>query len=202
MTIASVQLIRKAILLLVVLCAIVLFAVGTCVYDHGHSMHHVIKWTGVFAMVVCVLGRTWCSLYIGGRKIQDLVTAGPYSVVRNPLYLFSVLGAAGAGAQFGSILSGLFFGAVTLGVFRIVVGPEEKVMLRRHGKAFEDYRARVPRFLPDPRLWRDVPILTVRPRNVIETFGDALLLMLLLPMSEFFEHLQHSGMLPVLILLP
>ncbi|MBX9846288.1 MAG: isoprenylcysteine carboxylmethyltransferase family protein [Xanthobacteraceae bacterium] len=202
MTIASVQLIRKAVLLLVVLGGVVLFAIGTCTYDHDRSVHMFVKWTGLSAMVVCVLGRTWCALYIGGRKIDDLVTVGPYSVVRNPLYWFSVLGTAGAGAQFGSILSALAFAAISLTVFRVVVAQEEKLLLMRHGQAFADYAALVPRFLPDPRLWKDMPLLTVRPGNVVRTFGDALLLMLFLPVSELFERLQLSGALPVLLRLP
>lgn len=202
MTIASVQLIRKAVLLLVVLGALVLFAIGTCTYAHEGSMHEIVKWTGVSAMIVCVLGRTSCALYIGGRKIDDLVTARPYSVVRNPLYWFSVLGAAGAGAQFGSILSAFAFAAISLTVFRVVVAQEEKLLLKRHGQAFADYVALVPRFLPDPRLWRDTPVLTVRPCNVVRTFGDALFLMLILPVSEFCEHLQNSGVVPVLVRLP
>lgn len=202
MTIASVQLIRKAILLFVVLCALALFAVGTCTYDHDRSMHEFVKWTGVFAMGVCILGRTWCALYIGGRKIEELVTAGPYSVSRNPLYSFSVIGAAGAGAQFGSVLSGLLFGGIALAVFRAVVVQEEKLLLRRHGKAFEDYMAQVPRFLPDIRLWRDANMLMAPPRNVTRTFGDALLLIMFLPLSEVFERLQNAGIVPVLVHLP
>src|SRR5690242_19500682 len=37
------------------------------------------------------LFRWWASLYIGGRKHQELVLDGPYSVCRNPLYLGSFL---------------------------------------------------------------------------------------------------------------
>ena len=34
--------------------------------------------------------RLWAGLYIGGHKERRLVTDGPYSCVRNPLYLTSV----------------------------------------------------------------------------------------------------------------
>ncbi len=74
--------------------------------------------------MVCILGRTWTSLYIAGRKIEQFVTEGPYSVTRNPLYFFSILGGAGrggAGAQLGSIVSGLVFGVLAWMVFYVVV---------------------------------------------------------------------------------
>ena len=41
-------------------------------------------------ILICILGRTWATLYIGGQKQRELVTKGPYSVVRNPLYLFTL----------------------------------------------------------------------------------------------------------------
>ena len=41
-------------------------------------------------------GRLWCSVYIAGKKNRELVKVGPYSVCRNPLYFFSLVGAIGA----------------------------------------------------------------------------------------------------------
>lgn len=202
MPISAVQLIRKVAFCVVVILGVLLFALGTCAYDHDQSFHRLIRWAGILAMVICVLGRTWCALYIGGRKIEHLVTSGPYSVSRNPLYLFSAVGAAGAGAQFGSVASALVFGLITFIIFHCVVLQEEKLLMQRHGQAFAAYCASVPRFLPDLRLWRDVPLLTVKPRNVAITFVDTLILMLTIPLADASEHLQRLGMLSVLIKLP
>ena len=55
---------------------------------------------------------TWSSLYIAGRKGRELVTVGPYSTCRNPLYFFSIVGAAGMGAQSGSLTLGLICGMI------------------------------------------------------------------------------------------
>jgi hypothetical protein len=125
------------------------------------------------------------------------VTVGPYSIVRNPLYVFSILGAAGAGAQLGSITTAMLSGLLAWLVFHVVVRQEERLMAERYGDAFAAYMASVPRFLPDLRLWRDVPTLTVIPRRVVQTFADAMFLLLAVPLAELFEHLQQIGMLPV-----
>ncbi|MBN8965496.1 MAG: isoprenylcysteine carboxylmethyltransferase family protein [Rhizobiales bacterium] len=110
MTIASVQIIRKIVLGIAVLIGTLMFAFTNSSLEAGNSTHEMIEWFGIVAIVTCILGRTWASLYIGGRKIEQFVTNGPYSVMRNPLYFFSILGAAGAGAQLGSVIAGAVFG--------------------------------------------------------------------------------------------
>ena len=54
---------------------------------------------GLLLIAVCIVGRTWCTLYIGGHKKRQLRTHGPYSVVRNPLYVFTIIGTAGIGVN-------------------------------------------------------------------------------------------------------
>ncbi|MGB4295037.1 MAG: hypothetical protein WBJ16_05340 [Smithellaceae bacterium] len=41
---------------------------------------------GAVLVGVASMGRLWCSLYIAGYKAEILVTEGPYSITRNPLY--------------------------------------------------------------------------------------------------------------------
>jgi protein-S-isoprenylcysteine O-methyltransferase Ste14 len=45
---------------------------------------------------------------------------GPYSLMRNPLYVFTMVGAVGMGAQSGSVLVAAWFGVVTFLVFQTV----------------------------------------------------------------------------------
>ena len=60
-------------------------------------------WTGLsgtagfLALIAAALGRLWCSIYICGFKTRRVISDGPYSVVRNPLYVFSLIGAVGLG---------------------------------------------------------------------------------------------------------
>jgi len=202
MEIGAVQTVRKAVLALGIAIGTGIFAVTDSVYPSGGAAHELIEWAGIVAIVVCILGRTWSSLYIGGRKIDQLVTVGPYSVMRNPLYTFSVLGAGGVGAQAGSVTLALIFAALAHIVFSIVVRQEEALLASRHGAQFADYRTRVPGFWPNWSLWHDEPVLSIQPTRVLLTFGDALAFLLSVPIAEGFEYLREQGALPVLWTLP
>ena len=83
-----------------------------------------------------------------------LVVEGPYRHVRNPMIsgvLFLVLGEA---ALLGSVPLLVWFGAV--GGVNAVYLPlvEEPGLVRRYGVEYEQYRAAVPRWLPQMRPWQ------------------------------------------------
>ena len=202
MQIHTVQTVRKIVLYALIAVGVFIFAVTASVHPSGGAAHEMIEWTGIVLIVICILGRTWASLYIGGRKIEEFVQTGPYSVTRNPLYFFSFLDAAGVGAQVGSIVLGLICALLAYVVFYVVVRREEHVLSARYGKPYHDYLASVPRFIPNPSLWHDEPTLTIRPPRVLMTFADALVFLLAVPVAELFEHLQGSGVIPVLLQLP
>ena len=202
MNIGAVQAIRKIVLFAAAGIGVFVFAVTNSRYPSGGTIHEMIEWVGIVLIVLCILGRTWASLYIGGRKIDELVTTGPYSVSRNPLYFFSILGAAGIGAQVGSIVLAVICGALAFAVFLVVVVQEEALLLEVYGKRYRGYMAKVPRFLPQVSLWRDERTLTIRPPRVLTTFGDALMFLLAVPLAEGFEYLQEIGAIPVLLVLP
>jgi protein-S-isoprenylcysteine O-methyltransferase Ste14 len=202
MTIARVQTVRKIVLGVVLLIGLLVFTVTASSAPSGTTMHKMVEWLGVGGMMICIFGRCWCTMYIGGRKVEEFVTEGPYSVTRNPLYLFSVLGAAGAGGQLGSVVVGLVCGALAWIVFYVVVLHEERLLAARYPAEFAAYKASVPRFWPNPWLWRDAPTLSVAPGNVLRTFADALILLLAVPFAELIDILQDHRILPVLFHLP
>jgi hypothetical protein len=94
------------------------------------------------------------------------------------------------------------FGVLAWAVFYVVTLQEERVMAERYDGAFAHYMASVPRFLPNPWLWRDQPTLTIMPPKILRTFADATLFLLMVPLAEGFERLQNAGVLPVLFRLP
>ncbi|WP_231959841.1 methyltransferase family protein [Thalassospira indica] len=161
-----------------------------------------IEAVGLFAIYVCIIGRGWCSLYIGGRKKTELVTTGPYSSCRNPLYLFSIIGAFGVGAQTGSIVLASLFAGVCWMVFRNVVLQEEVLLSERFGKAFRRYQNTVPRFRPTWFRWRDEETLLCKPSLFLTTTRDAMWFLAAGPVLEGIKVMQEKGWLAPLIYLP
>ena len=157
---------------------------------------------GVILIVFAILGRSWCTFYIGGRKGKEVIALGPYSVSRNPLYVFSLIGMFGIGAQTGSLLLGPLFLAIGLAVFVPVILAEEKALLRRFGAVYRSYLDRVPRFGPRLSEWRDAEIVPAYPVRVLRTATEGTLLLLALPLCESAEWFQESGYLPALIQIP
>jgi protein-S-isoprenylcysteine O-methyltransferase Ste14 len=89
--------------------------------------------------------RAYAAGYV--KKNAELTITGPYAHTRNPLYLGSVLMAAGFGVASMNVwlVAGLviFYLAIYLPVIR-----GEEVYLRAHFANFDDYAAHVPRLLP------------------------------------------------------
>jgi protein-S-isoprenylcysteine O-methyltransferase Ste14 len=200
--IGRVQAIRKGVLLAATGLLIAAFVLVESRWPGGRDIHEGLEWLGIALIIICIVGRTWCTLYIGGRKNAAVVDEGPYSVTRNPLYMFSLAGAAGVGAQLGSFVLALLVPAIVWLVFRVVVAREEKHLFAALGEPYSDYVARVPRFLPRWSAWRNVDSLEVRPALVVHTFVDACFFLLAIPAAELFEWLQASGVIPILLRIP
>lgn len=179
--IQRVQRIRKAVLLVAILGVIGL-SMATRPALSGAAAHAGILSAGVIALVVAIVGRAWCSLYIGGRKKSEIVDRGPYSVSRNPLYVFSFLGAFGMGAQTGSLALAGLFTAIAVAVFLATVRREEAWLLGTFGEDYRRYRDATPRFWPRWSGWRDEPDLTVAPQYFLTTLRDGSAMLLAVPL--------------------
>ncbi len=187
---------RLAIGAVVVLLVVALLFVSS--QSTGH-FHEYIEAFGLSLIVAAIIGRMWCTLYIGGRKSAEIVQSGPYSVTRNPLYVFSSIGAMGIGAQTGSVIIAVAFGVLCYLAFSVVIRTEEKFLKQNFGKPYEAYCASVPRFFPKLSLFRDDKELIVRPDRLYRTFTDGLVFFVAYPFFEFVEYLQDIHVLPVLL---
>lgn len=196
-----VQLIRKAVLLVGIIGVVALAAVTRSTGGET-PLHKDLEAIGLGLIAVGIVGRAWCSLYIGGRKKAEIVDRGPYSISRNPLYVFSFMAAFGMGAQTGSVTIATLFLLIAVAVFFATVKREEAWLRGAFGADYDAYVARTPRFWPDFSKWRDAETLEVRPALFLTTIRDGLVMLLALPLFEGLEYIQEAGWLTTLLQLP
>ncbi len=77
-----------------------------CVFHPGLGlwMELIFFSIGLILVAIGSIGRLWCMLYISGHKTKTLITTGPYSLCRNPLYCFSFIGTIGLGFSAESLV--------------------------------------------------------------------------------------------------
>ncbi|RVD09258.1 MAG: isoprenylcysteine carboxylmethyltransferase family protein [Mesorhizobium sp.] len=187
---------RRVLLALLIgaFCALLIFG-GS---PHDELTHERIEAHGIALILIGIGGRLWSILYIGGRKSAEVVTTGPYSVMRNPLYFFSTVAAVGIGTQTGSAIVAVASAVLCAAAFHIVTLREERHLTTVLGAPYKDYVARVPRFFPNPRLYRDRAEVTFTPRIFNHTLRDGLMFLVSIPFFELIESGQESGVIPVL----
>lgn len=158
-----------------------------------------IEFMGSAFIIICVAGRCWASLYIGGRKNRELSTNGPYKYTRNPLYFFSSLGFAGIGLAFGSLAIAAFYFLFGYLVFAYVSARESIALDALFGDAYRKYCHEVPAFFPRLRrnagdVARQLP-MTFNPVVLKRTAIDSSCFLLAIPGSELIESLQFAKLL-------
>jgi protein-S-isoprenylcysteine O-methyltransferase Ste14 len=82
-----------------------------------------------------------------GLPSTALVTGGVFAWTRHPMYLGLFLLLAGVWCALGSVTPGIAVAAFAGVVDRWFVHPEEEKLERTFGRVYEDYRARVGRWL-------------------------------------------------------
>jgi protein-S-isoprenylcysteine O-methyltransferase Ste14 len=180
-----------------VFVAMILFA--TPIWEEGGNTHEIIEMTGIALVLACIFGRLWSILYVGGRKNQELVTAGPYSMTRNPLYFFSTVGIVGVGLMFGSISVALILGLLTFQVFAVTASKEAAFLKSKFGTTYENYALKTPLFWPNLLRYRDGPESMFSPGPLRRTFVDGMYFLAIFPAIEAVELLRQGGYLPTLL---
>jgi protein-S-isoprenylcysteine O-methyltransferase Ste14 len=150
-------------------------------------------------LMVAAIGRVWTAAYISGRKTQELVIDGPYSLTRNPLYFFSFLAYLGAGLAFEKLTVALAFVVAFWLSHAATILAEESKLRNKYGDKYDDYAKTVPRFWP--RIGRMKLPDTVTFSPVV--FNRAVLhcgfIMLAYLLAHLIEYAQVAGVVPILI---
>jgi protein-S-isoprenylcysteine O-methyltransferase Ste14 len=84
------------------------------------------------------------------RAATALVTSGPFTLSRNPIYLGNTLLLTGAAFLFGSLWLLLTTAASCVAITHLAIRREEGHMAARFGDAWADYAKRTPRWIGVP----------------------------------------------------
>lgn len=101
---------------------------------------------GVSIAVLGLLLRGYAAGHL--RKHEQLAVSGPYAYTRNPLYVGSVLFAAGFSVASHSWISTFLLTAYLVVFYPLVIRREQTELETLYGDGFSKYAASVPAFWP------------------------------------------------------
>ena len=141
-------------------------------HDAGHLLEMMFGWKanphfGPFHVLSFIfigggfvlIAAAWRVLYDAQQR-RALATTGPYSYVRHPQYVGFILVMFGFLVQWPTILTLAMF-PVLVWMYVKLAQSEEQEAIREFGKAYRDYVANVPGFIPRlDRLLRQQPRIT------------------------------------------
>ena len=145
--------------LLVSKILLIAFIVVLVIADHGSiqkftGLSLFLKISGFILILIGGFGRLWSSLYIEGNKNEKLISRGPYSMMRNPLYVFSLMLLVGYCCAIQSIAVLTLFLVLFVLIYMPTIYNEEKILLNRHSDTYKSYYDKTPRFIPNFKLYK------------------------------------------------
>lgn len=158
----------------------------------------IIESIGYVLLIAGVALRLWATLHIGGRKSIELVTDGPYSLCRNPLYAGTVLMAVGASLSLENLGLLAMAAVILIPLHAVAVVQEERKLAAIFGEQFREYCRQVPRFIFSFRNYRSPSTITVSTATLFKCAVNVSVLILIPVLEELVETLHASGTLPVL----
>ena len=123
---------------------------------------------------VSVVGRIWASIYLSGYKDNRIISVGPFSLVRNPLYIFSLSGLIGIGlatASFimlGSMLTVYFL------IYHHTINSEEFYLNQKFGDEYNNYKLRTNKLLPSKKNFLEPSEYKIKTKFVMNSVIDAM----------------------------
>ncbi|MCP4538488.1 MAG: isoprenylcysteine carboxylmethyltransferase family protein [Chloroflexi bacterium] len=124
----------------------------------GLEFNNAIKWAGVLIMALSPVLLAWVHLSLGKnfsrtlkvKSRHELVTIGPYSRIRHPMYSAFTLMHLGLFLLSGNYIIG-FVGLAYMTVIIVRISKEEKMLLDYFQEDYTKYIARTGRLLPKLR---------------------------------------------------
>lgn len=166
------------------------------------ALYEALNIPGFLLLTIGIVGRLWCTTYIGGRKNAELITDGPYSLWRNPLYVFSFIGMVGIVLTTRILLLELVAIPAFLIYYRFVIRSEERRLEEIFGDTFRAYRQKVQVLLPSFGNYWSRPAFEMNPTFYQRAMADAGSFVVALLAMEAIHRCKAAGLIPQLLSLP
>jgi protein-S-isoprenylcysteine O-methyltransferase Ste14 len=157
---------------------------------------------GVVLVSTAAIGRLWCTLYIGGHKNDRLITLGPYSITRNPLYFFTFLGFIGVGCLHEAYTFILLFILLFALIYPPVIKREEEYLRRTFGSAYQEYCGSTPQFFPNLKALREPDEYVFHTFQFRRAMKDVVWFIWIIGILEVIEKIQQMQLVIPLYRLP
>ncbi|HBG26489.1 MAG: hypothetical protein A2Y10_04120 [Planctomycetes bacterium GWF2_41_51] len=184
----------------IVILLLILFTTHS--WKQDNIIDIVMETCGLLLITLCSFGRLWALMYISGYKSDQVISVGPYSIVRHPLYVFSFIGAIGIGLASENLLIFAIIAVFYICYYPFTILAEEKKLTSKFGQAYIDYMKCTPRILPKLTKPNNPVIYHVKPDKYIANFADAMWFVWIFILLHFVERLQQMAVLPVIFKIP
>jgi protein-S-isoprenylcysteine O-methyltransferase Ste14 len=144
---------------------------GALASTHALTLQYATLLVTILAILFAAIGaalRVWGTACLGSGIVQsgamhaeNVVAAGPYRYLRNPLYLGSLVFSLAVSILMPPTGAIFFVIAVFMQMLRLILG-EEAYLAAQRGESYLAYKARVPRLIPS--LFPRVPSSPVQQR--------------------------------------
>jgi len=182
---------------LLTVCILVAFGIGTAYWSASHPVvEKSLFILGIALASFGAAGRAWATSYISGQKLKQLITTGPYSLCRNPLYFFSMILGIGFGFCTETFTMPIVIAIALTLLYYFQIKREEQNLQRLFGGQYESYMAVVPRFFPSYRHYSEPEEICISPRLLKRGLFGIAFLLILIGALELMQGLHQSGLLP------
>ena len=123
---------------------VILFFMST--YDIPGSIQPILDYIALFMLWFAAIGRLYTTFFI--NKSEELSTTNIYSLVRNPLYVFSLIGVIGLTLISRKIFIILVIPILYICIYNSLINREELFLQTRFGDQFLRYKSMIPRWIP------------------------------------------------------
>ena len=174
---------------LFIICALLLLFTKPLTVQ-GSLGYEIIRLGGIFLVLICVMGRIFTTAFLGGHKNQKVINYGPFSVVRNPLYVFSIIGVMGVSLVSQRLGIIIIAPLGTIIIYHFLVKREEAFLLETFGQEYADFCEKVPRFIPNLGQYHAPALIETDPKRLFSSLYDALWWFLIVGIIGIIEHIH------------